>query len=87
MHGRRGWSWGCDVRGAIRRVVSLSTTQIYTRVSIKRLKEVHAATHPSAKLKGHAVGAGDPGLHEHEPELETMFAALDDEDEEADAGT
>jgi len=24
----------------------LSTTQIYTRVSIKKLQEVHAATHP-----------------------------------------
>ncbi len=31
--------------------VSLSTTQIYTQVSIKKLKEVHALTHP-AKLNG-----------------------------------
>jgi len=30
--------------------VELSTTQIYTRVSIRRLKAVHALTHPSAKL-------------------------------------
>lgn len=30
---------------------SLESTQIYTKVSIKRLKEVHAASHP-AKLKG-----------------------------------
>ena len=29
----------------------LSTTQIYTRVSIRRLKAVHALTHPSAKLE------------------------------------
>jgi integrase/recombinase XerD len=28
----------------------LSTTQIYTRVSVRKLKEVHAATHPAAKL-------------------------------------
>ncbi|MCP4501253.1 MAG: recombinase XerD, partial [Deltaproteobacteria bacterium] len=27
---------------------SLKTTQIYTRVSIEKLKAVHAATHPSA---------------------------------------
>jgi integrase/recombinase XerD len=26
---------------------SLSTTQIYTRVSIAKLREVHAATHPA----------------------------------------
>jgi hypothetical protein len=28
----------------------ISSTQIYTHVSIKRLQEVHAATHPSARL-------------------------------------
>ncbi|MEJ2611202.1 MAG: tyrosine-type recombinase/integrase [Candidatus Thiodiazotropha sp.] len=31
--------------------VSLSTTPIYTQVSIKKLKEVHALTYP-AKLNG-----------------------------------
>jgi hypothetical protein len=30
--------------------VELSTTQIYTQVSIRRLKSVHALTHPSAKI-------------------------------------
>ncbi len=30
--------------------VELSTTQIYTQVSIRRLKAVHALTHPSAKI-------------------------------------
>lgn len=29
----------------------LSTTQIYTQVSIRKLKEIHAKTHPSARLK------------------------------------
>lgn len=29
----------------------LDTTQIYTRVSIRMLKEIHSATHPTAKLK------------------------------------
>jgi integrase/recombinase XerD len=29
--------------------VSLSTTPIYTQVSIKKLKEVHALTHPAKK--------------------------------------
>ena len=28
----------------------LSSTQIYTRVSIQRLKEVHTRTHPAARL-------------------------------------
>lgn len=30
---------------------NLQTTQIYTRVSIRKLKEIHSATHPSAKLE------------------------------------
>jgi integrase/recombinase XerD len=30
--------------------VSLETTQIYTQVSIRKLKEIHTATHP-AKLE------------------------------------
>lgn len=30
---------------------NLQTTQIYTRVSIRKLKEIHTATHPSAKLQ------------------------------------
>lgn len=32
--------------------VKLETTQIYTQVSIRQLKEIHTATHPSAKLEG-----------------------------------
>jgi integrase/recombinase XerD len=28
---------------------SLETTEIYTHVSIRKLKEIHTATHPSAK--------------------------------------
>lgn len=31
---------------------NLSSTQIYTKVSIRRLKEVHSQTHPASKLKG-----------------------------------
>lgn len=29
----------------------LRTTQIYTRVSIRKLKQVHDATHPGARLE------------------------------------
>lgn len=32
--------------------VSLKSTQIYTRVSIRKLKEIHNATHPAARIKG-----------------------------------
>ena len=30
--------------------VSVDTTQIYIQVSIRKLKEIHTATHPSSKL-------------------------------------
>jgi integrase/recombinase XerD len=39
----------------------LSTTQIYTQVSIRKLKEIHAATHPGAKLYR------DPGSESRDP--------------------
>lgn len=44
---------GADIRfiQAILGHANLSTTEIYTHVSIKKLKEVHAATHPAAALR------------------------------------
>jgi integrase/recombinase XerD len=38
----------------------LSTTQIYTQVSIRKLKQIHAATHPAAKLFVHRSQPTDP---------------------------
>jgi Phage integrase family len=40
--------------------VELSTTQLYTQVSIRKLKESHSATHPSAKLERAQRWAGQP---------------------------
>lgn len=44
----------------------LSTTEIYTHVSIRKLKEIHTATHPSAKWEP-AIVAGDDAIDD-EPE-------------------
>jgi len=43
---------GADIRHVQEQLghACLQTTQIYTHVSIRRLKEVHSATHPGAKL-------------------------------------
>ena len=43
---------GADIRmiQAMLGHVKLTTTEIYTHVSIKKLKEIHTATHPSARL-------------------------------------
>jgi len=40
---------GCDIRyiQAMLGHSELSTTEIYTQVSIAKLKEIHAATHPA----------------------------------------
>jgi len=35
---------------------SLESTQIYTRVAVKKLKDVHSATHPGARLERHESG-------------------------------
>ncbi len=45
---------GADVRfiQAMLGHADLSSTEIYTQVSIRKLKEIHAATHPGAKLRG-----------------------------------
>lgn len=34
---------------------SLETTTIYTQVSIRKLQEIHAATHPVRSLRGRAA--------------------------------
>ena len=43
---------GADIRfiQAMLGHAKLETTQIYTHLSIKQLQEVHAATHPAAKI-------------------------------------
>ena len=44
---------GADVRFVQEMLghASLATTEIYTHVAIEKLKEIHAATHPAARLK------------------------------------
>jgi integrase/recombinase XerD len=57
---------------------SLATTQIYTQVSIRMLKDIHTATHP-----GRVIGAGQ-GADSPADERAALLAMLDAEaDEEA----
>jgi integrase/recombinase XerD len=59
---------------------NLASTQLYTQVSIKKLKDIHTATHPAAKLerKDHRQGDQD------EPAVDPadVLAALDEEADE-----
>ena len=75
---------GADIRyiQAMLGHAELSTTQIYTQVSIRRLKEIHTATHPG---KPRSVRTIAPDTAEELPELssaEVLLAALDAEAQE-----
>ena len=61
----------------------LSTTEIYTQVSIRALKEVHARTHP-AKLERSAAGPTAPAAAPSASSAADVLAALDDEADEED---
>ncbi len=55
----------------------LSTTQIYTQVSIRKLKQIHTATHPSSKLERR--GERNDDAQEPEPTGEDVLARLAEE--------
>ncbi len=79
--------------------VELSTTQIYTQVSIRRLKTVHSLTHPSATIDKPATAAakmnGDMGVegisslaaeNKPEPAAEQMAALAAEAEAEEEGG-
>ncbi len=59
--------------------VELSTTQIYTQVSIKKLQAVHARTHPTAKLGRHEQQR--PALVKASGTIDELFSRLAAEDD------
>ena len=85
---------GADIRfiQAMLGHAELSTTQIYTQVSIRQLKEIHTRTHPAALNRRRDEAGGeleDAGDGDARTELLTLLAAEDDEgghDDDADAG-
>ena len=54
---------------------NLQTTQIYTRVSIQKLKAIHDATHPGAKLKHAAQPPAVPAPNRERAEVLSALAA------------
>lgn len=78
---------GADVRFVQEMLghASLESTQIYTRVSIRKLKEIHAATHPSAKLERKSElpsESAEVELDEREALLSSLAAESVEDDEE-----
>jgi integrase/recombinase XerD len=57
---------------------NLASTQLYTRVSIRKLKEIHTATHPAARLERRASAAQDGD----EADRAEVLAELDAERED-----
>jgi integrase/recombinase XerD len=72
---------GADIRyiQAMLGHAELSTTQIYTQVSIRTLKQIHTATHPGRPIARTSRPAQDPGDDHH-----LLLAALDAEADEDD---
>ena len=62
----------------------LSTTQIYTQVSIRKLQAIHAMTHPAAKL--HRDGGRQDAAAEHDEDAaaELMCSLAAEREQEAD---
>jgi len=72
---------GADIRyiQAMRGHADLKTTQIYTQVSIRHLKQIHSATHPAQLPKKDGGAKPDQSARE---ELLNALAAEQDEDKE-----
>jgi integrase/recombinase XerD len=57
----------------------LSSTQMYTQVSVRMLKQIHTATHPAARLNPHPTQSanGQPATVRHEKPVSNESAAAD----------
>ena len=60
---------------------NLESTQVYTQVSIRNLKQIHTATHPAAALEKKTPAQNQP-THDEAQQKADLLAALDAEDDE-----
>lgn len=74
---------GADVRMVQEMLghASLEATQIYTHVSIRKLQEVHAATHPGARLGKQVRRADEAAREGGEARVDALVALLADDDD------
>ena len=60
----------------------LSTTEIYTHVAIRKLQQIHAATHPGAKLEHKPSAVTNDNGQGEEEQKAALLAALEAESDE-----
>lgn len=72
---------GADIRyiQAMLGHVELSTTEVYTQVSIKKLKEIHTLTHPAKTRRSKTAPASTEDEPNPEPTAEDVLEVLDKE--------
>lgn len=70
---------GADIRyiQAMLGHANLESTQVYTRVALRKLKAIHAATHPGASLKSPTPSSIDE--HDHEAHVQELLGVLEAE--------
>jgi integrase/recombinase XerD len=73
---------GADIRfiQAMLAHVDLSTTQMYTQVSIRKLKEIHTATHPARAKRTQSASPAESAASEAEELLRSLAAEAAEED-------
>ena len=60
----------------------LQSTQVYTQVSIRKLKQIHTATHPGAALEKKKPAAGIASQEEEQRKAALLEALGSEADEE-----
>jgi hypothetical protein len=60
----------------------LSTTEIYTHVAIRKLQQIHAATHPGAKLEHRKSAVTNDATGHSDDKRAALLAALEAETED-----
>jgi integrase/recombinase XerD len=75
---------GADIRfiQAMLGHVLLSTTQLYTQVSIRKLKQIHTATHPAATLNRRGEPATEDADDDNGVTVDDLLGDLDAEDDD-----
>jgi integrase/recombinase XerD len=74
----RRWS-GYPVHPGDAGTADLQSTQVYTQVSIRKLKQIHSVTHPGAALEKKQPASASAELQDEAQRKAALLTALDAE--------